>query len=122
MKTETYNKHEHFAVVGTYDVMNKPPKPGERGSFCFVDRKHTPQNKIPGSVESRCELTVTANEDGHNSVDTATAATAPVKGWTEIRMEETTVHNGRQARRVISVTLHHDARKALLEYLLATEG
>lgn len=117
-KRETYNKHEAFATCRPYSTLHEAPKPGERAAFKWWDRKHTPQNKRFGQVESWTQLEVIDNPEGHNSVGGALGPSAPVHGWTQISLEETTRHGDRAQTRTISVCLSHDAREALFQYLL----
>ena len=111
---ETYNDNEGFKVEPRYGK-------GTRDAFKFRDHKHTPYNKRPGSVNSSAYLIIEDEPEGANT-DDKTKTTAPVKGWLSISIEEVTTHGDRSQSRTISVTLSHDARKALLAYLLATEA
>lgn len=117
-KRETYNRHEAFALIEPYSVMYDAPKPGGLAAFKWWDDKHTPQNKRAGQVKSFARLEVMDNPEGHNSIDGALGPSAPVHGWTQIRLEETTEHGDRSQTRVISVCLSADAREALFQYLL----
>lgn len=121
-KRETYKKHEAFALIAPYSVLNDEPKPGGLAAFRWWDEKHTPHNKRSGQVKSRAILEVLDVPEGHNSIDGALGPSAPVHGWTQIRLEETTRHGERAQTRVISVCLSHDAREALIKYLTTGQG
>lgn len=77
---------------------------GIAGMKClkFFDQKHTPDNKLPGTVDSVLEVVVVRN---------------PVKGWTEISFVEFT-YGKKTIRKSISLTLSTEQSDVLAEYLV----
>lgn len=74
--------------------------------FHFRDGDWTPPNKLHGSVEAVAELEVIRN---------------PVKGWVEIRVNETVHHkSGRVVSRSTAITLDDVHANQLVKYLTET--
>lgn len=112
MTPETISPAESFEVTSRYCD-------DKHVTFFWRDKKHTPYNKRPRSVDSWAQLTIEDSADGNVFDYRPGAPSTPDEriGWINIALEENTTINGRSQCRTISVCLGPQSRAALLAYL-----